>query len=266
MINFKSPKILYFAVVLTFVVGGFVLYKNAQNSQNPVENTENIEVQPPITEVEPQQPDKSEQPTNPENTITISLNGLPENLKNLKFTDQYQKEYYEKAIKAEEGIQKDPKNYQNYNSAGLWWKGLGDLMHPVILSEEKNPNPYYNRAIEIYSFAGKLFESKKVYQPYQNLANVYIILGNYTKAEEAMKEAIRLATEVGELYVKLAELYSKDYMNAPSQKIIDLYESALHQESYQPDVIYPAYAQYLCSIGKQQEALEKTKINCSSFE
>lgn len=256
MINFKSPKILYFAVVLAIAVGGFVLYKNTQNSQNPAEN---MEVQPPITEVEPQQPDKSEQPINPENTITISLNSLPGNLKNLQFTDQYQREYYEKAIKAEEGIQKDPKNYQNYNSAGLWWKGLGDI-------SKTNRELYFNRAIEIYSFAGKLFESKKVYQPYVNLANVYIILGNYTKAEEAMKEAIRLATEVGELYVKLAELYSKDYMNAPSQKIIDLYESALHQESYQPDVIYPAYAQYLCSIGKQQEALEKTKINCSSFE
>lgn len=256
MMNLKSPKILYFAVVLAIAVGGFLLYKNTQNSQNPAEN---MEVQPPITEVEPQQPDKSEQQTNTENTITISLNGLPENLKNLQFTDQYQREYYEKAIKAEEGIQKDPKNYQNYNSAGLWWKGLGDI-------SKTDRELYFNRAIEIYSFVGKLFESKKVYQPYQNLANVYIILGNYTKAEEAMKEAIRLATEVGELYVKLAELYSKDYMNAPSQKIIDLYESALHQESYQPDVIYPAYAQYLCSIGKQQEALEKTKINCSSFE
>lgn len=257
--NLKSLKILYFAVVLVFVVGGFLLYKNSQNSQNSAENTENMEVQPPIMEVEPQQPEQSpEQPTNSENTITISLNGLPENLKNLKFTDQYQKEYYEKAIKAEEGIQKDPKNYQNYNSAGLWWKGLGDI-------SKTDRELYFNRAIEIYSFAGKLFESKKVYQPYQNLANVYIILGNYTKAEEAMKEAIRLGSEVGELYVRLASLY-KDYMNAPSQKIIDLYESALHQESYQPDVIYPAYAQYLCSIGKQQEALEKTKINCSSFE
>lgn len=256
MMNLKSPKMLYFAVVLAIAVGGFLLYKNTQNSQNPAENAENMEVQPPYLD-QPKQ--SSEQPTNPENTITISLNSLPENLKNLQFTDQYQREYYEKAIKAEEGIQKDPKNYQNYNSAGLWWKGLGDI-------SKTDRELYFNRAIEIYSFVGKLFESKKVYQPYQNLANVYIILGNYTKAEEAMKEAIRLAPEVGELYIKLAELYSKDYMNTPSQRIIDLYEFALHQESYQPDVIYPAYAQYLCSIGKQQEALEKTKINCSSFE
>ena len=121
------------------------------------------------------------------------------------------------------------------------------------------------RAIEIYAFAGKMFEGKKVYQPYQNLSNIYAILKEYDNAEKALKEAIFLAPEVGDLYVRLADLY-QNIMKTPSQKIIDLYEASLHQSSFQPNVIYPAYAVYLCGIGKSQEALDKTKLKCEDIK
>ena len=183
------------------------------------------------------------------------LSEIPQALKGLQFTDKYQKEDYELAIKAEDDIVKDAKNYDAYNAAGFYWKSLGDLTRK---------DAYYMRAIEVYVFAGKYFEGKKIYQPYQNAANVYIILKDYTKAEEMMKSAIALGPEVGILYVRLADLY-QSYQKAPSQKTIDLYELALHQESYQPDVIYPAYAQYLCSIGQEKQAEEKTKLKCSDF-
>lgn len=183
------------------------------------------------------------------------LSEIPQALKGLQFTDKYQKDDYELAIKAEEDIIKDAKNYDAYNAAGFYWKSLGDLT---------GKDSYYMRAIEVYVFAGKYFEAKKIYQSYQNAANVYIILKDYAKAEEMMKSAIALGPEVGILYVRLADLY-QNYQKSPSQKIIDLYESALHQELYQPEVLYPAYAQYLCGIGQEKQAEERTKLKCNSF-
>lgn len=184
------------------------------------------------------------------------LSEMPKELSGLNFSDPYQKEDYDAAIKAEDDIKKDGKNYDNYNVAAFYWKSLGDLTKKEV---------YYRRAIEVYAFTGKLFENKKVYQPYQNLANVYISLKEYENAEKAMKDAIVLAPEVGSLYIKLADIY-QNLMKSPSQKIIDLYESALHQSSYQPDILFPAYASYLCGIDKGQEALNKTKLKCEDIK
>jgi len=235
--NKKPSLILYVVLLVILIVASAVLYWKwpifADFFVNQ-QNNSNIEVQPRY------------------------LSELPQELKNIKFTDKYQKEDYENAIKAEEDIRKNPDDYYNYNSAGFWWKGLGDIT-------TVNKKLYFNRVIEIYSFAGKKFEDKKIYQPYQNLSNIYVILKEYDNAEKALKDAIILAPEVGDLYIRLADLY-QNLMNAPSQKIIDLYESALHQESYQPDVIYPAYARYLCGISKDKEATEKTKLSCDIFK
>lgn len=231
--NKRKLFLLYVVLPVVLMIVGVILYWKWPIIADFFINRQNIEVEPRY------------------------LSELPQELKNLKFADKYQKEYYEKALKFEEDIKKDSDNYDSYNSAGFWWKGLGDIT-------TANRELYFNRAIEIYSFAGKKFENKKIYQPYQNLANIYIILKKYDKAEWALREAIKLAPEVGDLYIRLADLY-RNLMNAPSQKIVDLYESALHQESYQPDVLYPAYARYLCSIGQDEEVIEKTKLSCDKF-
>lgn len=246
----KKKLILYFVLPVILIATSVVLYwkwpiiatffANQQNNENNGGDDKKQEI-PSNIDVQPRY-----------------LNELPRNLQNIEFADKYQKEDYEKAIKAEEDIKKNPEDYYGYNSAGFWWKGLGDIT-------AENRELYFNRAIEIYSFAGKKFEDKKIYQPYQNLASVYIILKKYDKAEGALREAIKLASEVGDLYIRLADLY-QNLMNMPPSKIIDLYEEALHQKSYQPDVLYPAYARYLCSIGKDKEAAEKTKLSCDKFK
>lgn len=245
--NIKSLVLLaVFSVAILSV--SFFIFRGDNDNAEPV-STDDQSIEAPESDKE------GDKETNQVIDKEMTLSEIPQALKGLQFTDKYQKEDYELAIKAEDDIVKDAKNYDAYNTAGFYWKSLGDLTRKDV---------YYMRAIEVYVFAGKHFEAKKIYQPYQNAANVYIILKDYTKAEEMMKSAIALGPEVGILYVRLADLY-QSYQKAPSQKTIDLYESALRQEFYQPDVLYPAYAQYLCSIGQEKQAEEKTKLKCSSF-
>lgn len=247
----KLKKIILFLIVVVILIGGgFLVYYFLNNRDNAGLLAVEEEILRRSQDINNQNNNSGDKAA-----INLKLSELPNELKNLVFTEKYQKEDYAKAISAEEKIKTDSENYYNYNEAGFYWKSLGELTKKEI---------YFNRAIEVYSFAGKKFENKKIYQPYQNLANVYIILKNYEKAEEAIKNAIELAPEVGELYVKLAVLY-KDLMNKPQSDIIAVYELALRQYAYQPEVIYPAYAYYLCGVGKDMDALEKTKIDCGSF-
>lgn len=247
MVSKNIKSLLILGISSAVILGALFWYfdKDGGESINNVDNTNTSE----------QGNQNGNQADSENKQANASLKDLPESLKNLTFIDKYQKEAYENALKAEGDIKKDAKDYDAYNAAGFNWKTLGDLTRKEV---------YYMRAIDVYVSAGEFFKDKKVYQPYTNAATVYTILKDYTKAEEMMKNAILLGSEVGELYIRLADLY-QNYMNLPSQKIIDLYESALHQESYQPDVIYPAYAYYLCSIGQTQQAEDRTKIKCDSF-
>lgn len=246
-------KIVYLILAAIVIFAGVFWYLKHPKTNNQVKIDQgNYVVSGAGNAIKKQEGDKKQE----EIKQAASLGEMPKELSDLKFSDHYQKEDYESAIKAEQDIKKDGKNYDNYNAAAFWWKSLGDLTKKEI---------FYRRAIEVYVFAGKFFEDKKIYQPYQNLANIYVILKEYDNAEKALKDAIALAPEVGSLYVRLADLY-QNAMKTPSQKIIDLYESAIHQKFFQPDTIYPAYATYLCGISKVQEALDKTKLKCEDIK
>ena len=124
--NKISYAVLAVAVIVS-VIFGYLKYKKSNNREYGEQN--NVIV----SEVEVKTEDRTEQggDRKQENTSNqeeekqaIIVSDMPKELSGLKFSDPYQKEDYEKAIKAEEDIRKNPDDYYNYNSAGFWWKSL----------------------------------------------------------------------------------------------------------------------------------------------
>lgn len=240
--NQKYKNLISYGVLaIILIIGGYIIYSNLNKSNNQADNKSDSQL------------DNQASGNLNNSGVKISgqnvsiLSSLDASLKFLSFSDKYKKEAYEKALIYEEKINNGSEKYDDYNQAGFWWKSLGEYT-----KDEK----YFNRSAEIYIFAGKKFEAKSIYQPYQNAANVYIILKKYSFAEDALKNGISLAKEVGSLYVALADLY-ENQMAKNSDEIIAVYEMALIEKTKQPDVIYPIYAYYLRRAGFKKEALEK---------
>lgn len=243
-----NPKyknyISYGVFLLTVIVGGYIVYSNLNQSANKTDNILDNQNSLPRRQAGVNS-NNSDVKDDVQNVSVLSP--LDASFKNLSFSERYQKEAYENALIYEEKISTGSDEYDDYNKAGFSWKSLGEYT-----KDEK----YFSRAAEIYMFAGKKFEALKIYQPYQNAANVYIILKKYSSAEDALKKGIDLAKEVGDLYVALADLYENQMAKSPDE-IIAVYELALSEKIKQPDVIYPFYAFYLRRAGFKKEALEK---------
>jgi len=159
-----------------------------------------------------------------------------------------------KAKESAEKIKVDSDNYDLYIEAGLRWKGLGDLLAPTTQKEEAKI--FYQKAIKIYEKAIEVSEGK-AWIPYLNLGNVSRTIGDYSKAETAYRDAIKLSPGEAMLWIVLADLYRYD-LKKSQEEVKDIYKEGLKVVVFNVNLLQE-FAGYLRDIGQLADALELYK-------
>jgi len=163
------------------------------------------------------------------------------------------KDAYQVIKQRQEQIKKDENNYDAYMSLGFYWKGIGEVT--------KN-NDYLERSVDAYDKVIKRWGTK-AYLPFLNRANVFILLGQYGKAETDLKIASEIDPGEQSLYIALADLY-KDYMKKNDAEIRAVYETGMQRVVGGGNLVLN-YASYLNGIGDYKEALKYYKMLSQAY-
>lgn len=163
------------------------------------------------------------------------------------------KEAYGIVKKRQAELKKDKDNYDAYMSLAFHWKGIGEVL---------KDKAYLWKSAKTYDKVIKRW-GMRVYLPFLNQANVYILLQEYGKAEENLKIANEIDPGEQNLYVALAELY-KNYMGKSDEEIRAVYLKGVERVIGGGNLVLN-YAIYLNSVGDYKEALKYYKMLSQAY-
>lgn len=141
--------------------------------------------------------------------------------------------------------------YSEYLSEGLKYKSEGDA---------GNKDAYY-KSIEAYQKATDVSDGK-VWIPFLNLGNVYVLVGDFENAEKSYDKALEIAPDSA-IYLAKIQLYRYD-LKKSEDEIIDIYKEALSKSADNLDLTIK-YAAYLRDIGQDEESLKYWKVVSEKF-
>lgn len=158
-------------------------------------------------------------------------------------TDPRTADSYQLLLKGEERISREQDNPEGYLTVGLAWKSIGDLT---------GNREYLVRAKDTYERGVLLFGDRNVIVTL-NAANLNRELGEYVRAEELYREAIRVNPGGTDGYLGLVELYRYNLQKEPNE-IIDVYRQALAAVLDNAELVQNL-AFYLKDVGRYADAL-----------
>lgn len=164
-------------------------------------------------------------------------------------SDEQLKEMYRKAVTArQERLEKE--TYVAYMTEALEWKSVGDF------APNDQKNVYYSYAIYIYTSAGEKFKEEWV--PWLNVGNVFQLMSDGVRAEQAYKKAADADPSQAEPYVALLEMFSARGI-LPTDDMKVYFKSGLDKVSVDPGRLVIIYARYLLDSRDYRDALEIMK-------
>jgi len=148
----------------------------------------------------------------------------------------------------------DPKEaeYQKYLMEGINYRTAG----------MKGDKSAFYKAIDSYKKAVEVSEGK-VWVPYLNLGNTYVLVQDYKNAEEAYNKALAIAPGESTVYLQKIDLY-RNYMKKSNKDVNALYDEALKVAVDNTNLVI-SYAAFLRDAGKYSEALKYYKILAEKF-
>lgn len=153
-------------------------------------------------------------------------------------------EIYQKGLKYEEGISKEPNNFEYYNAAGFQWKSLGDATGKKY---------FYKRALRIYE-KGLRNKNAKSALFYLNSGNIYRALQDFENADMQYKLAIDLNPGDDVMHRARIELFMAWKAKTPTD-VLEVFDIALKTLLFTVNVSLEK-AGYLASLGRFGEALK----------
>lgn len=119
-------------------------------------------------------------------------------------------------------LDKDKADILNYNGLGFAWK---DMAEKALAQKLDNYKDYYAEALNVYQ-AGIEASQRKNTLLMMNAANMARNLGNYSLAEDYMREAITVSPGDESYYVSLIELYEFD-LKKGKDEVLKVYDEGL---------------------------------------
>lgn len=161
-----------------------------------------------------------------------------------KDADDNVKKLYADANAKHEARVKDP-NYVAYMAEGLEWKSIGDYA-------KTDRNVYYTYAAYVYAEAGKKFPEQWV--PWLNVGNMFNLIGEYARAEQAYKKAILIDPTRNEAFSALVDMLFYGRVK-PTDDIVKYLNAAFAGITQDQPFAAFTYAKYLLTYQKNAEAL-----------
>lgn len=143
----------------------------------------------------------------------------------------------------------DPKEaeYQKYLAEAMSYRTAGF---------QGDKTAFY-KAIDSYKKAVEISEGK-VWVPYLNLGNTYVLIQDYKNAEESYNEALKISPGESMVYLQKIDLY-RNYMKKSDKDVNALYDEALKVVVDNANLVI-SYAAFLRDTGKYSDALGYYKI------
>jgi len=133
------------------------------------------------------------------------------------------------------------KQYNDVLTQALKYKSEGDQGNTAS----------YQKALELYAQAAQIGQGR-VWVPYLDLGNVYRAVKNFSLAEAAYNEGLKITSEAL-IYQAKIELYQYDLKKSPAE-VIALYEDAI-DKTVENVNLFIGYGYYLEQNGYFKEAL-----------
>jgi tetratricopeptide (TPR) repeat protein len=143
-------------------------------------------------------------------------------LEKIKFAYPNLAVYVDGVMKAQDSLNQNKDEIDNYTALGLAWKSLADWSQKEGVENYKD---YYREALKVYQTGIERTQRKNTLLM-TNAANMERYLGEYKLAEEYYKEAISVSQGDESYYVYLAELYEYQ-MGKSKEEILAVYDEGL---------------------------------------
>lgn len=130
--------------------------------------------------------------------------------------------YVDEVTKAQESLNQNKEEIENYTTLGLDWKTLADWS---MKAGAENYKDYYREALKTYQ-AGIEKSLRRNTLLMANAASMAKYLEDYKLAEDYYKEAISVSPGDESYYIYLAELYEYQ-MAKPKEEILAIYDEGL---------------------------------------